>query len=337
VPFRQEFQIPTRRFNISPRFDYQINTNNTLVARYNFSKNSLNNQGIGDTSLESRAFSTKNTNHDIQLTETAIINPKTINETRFRYEIENRDQEGDNSIPTINVSAAFTGGGSQIGLSFNRVRNWELQNYTTTTLGRARSIQSSSVRVCAELVSKIAPKTISAGHLLFQARRRFVIPDRPNCLPDETGCIVASAITPLDQFRGNILGNTDARFNPTQFRITTGDPLAEVSRFDFGGFVTDDWRISPKLTLGFGLRYENQTNINDKLNFAPRFNFAYSPGAGGARAPKTVFRGGAGIFTNALVKTLLCKPYVSTVSDNWIWSSAPTTLTLCVARQLSRF
>jgi len=37
VPFRQEFQIPSRRFSFSPRFDYQINTNNTLVARYNFS------------------------------------------------------------------------------------------------------------------------------------------------------------------------------------------------------------------------------------------------------------------------------------------------------------
>ena len=72
--------------------------------------------------------------------------------------------------------------------------------------------------------------------------------------------------------------------------------MADVSRFDFGGFITDDWRINPQLTLGFGLRYENQTNISDHLNFAPRFNFAYSPGAGGARQPKTVFRGGVGIF-----------------------------------------
>jgi hypothetical protein len=53
----------------------------------------------------------------------------------FQYEIERREQTGDNSIPTINVPAAFTGGGSQIGLSFNRSNSWELQNYTTTALG----------------------------------------------------------------------------------------------------------------------------------------------------------------------------------------------------------
>jgi uncharacterized membrane protein YgcG len=296
VPFRQEFQKPNRRFNISPRFDYQINTNNTLVVRYNFSKNSLDNEGIGDTSLESRAYTVNNTNHDIQLTETAIINPKTINETRFRYEIENRDQEGDNSIPTINVSAAFTGGGAQIGLSYNRARNWELQNYTTTTLGASsqHSVKF-GVRMRGTRIENRSENNFG-GSFTFPGAAAVRNPDRPNCLPDEAGCIISSAITPLDQFRGNVLGNTDARFNPTQFRITTGNPLADVSRFDFGGFVTDDWRVSQKLTLGFGLRYENQTNISDKLNFAPRFNFAYSPGAGGARAPKTVFRGGAGIF-----------------------------------------
>ena len=48
VPFRQEFTVPNRRFSISPRFDYQLNENNTLVARYSFTRNTSENQGIGD-------------------------------------------------------------------------------------------------------------------------------------------------------------------------------------------------------------------------------------------------------------------------------------------------
>ncbi|MBN8129419.1 TonB-dependent receptor, partial [Vibrio vulnificus] len=59
---------------------------------------------------------------------------------------------------------------------------------------------------------------------------------------------------------------------PTQFRITVGNPLQSVSRTDFGLFVTDDWRIAPSFTLSLGLRYENQTNISDNFNFAPRIS-----------------------------------------------------------------
>ncbi|HEX6280581.1 MAG TPA: hypothetical protein VFZ49_11280, partial [Pyrinomonadaceae bacterium] len=63
-------------------------------------------------------------------------------------------------------------------------------------------------------------------------------------------------------------------------------------------FVQDDWRVNPKLTISFGLRYETQTNISSHGDFAPRFAVAYAPGAGPDRSPKTVFRGGIGIFYN---------------------------------------
>jgi hypothetical protein len=295
VSFREEFGLPTRRFSMSPRVDYQINTNNTLIARYNFSKSSNENQGIGDTRLPSLAYETKSTSHDIQITETAILNPKTINETRFRYERDTRDQQGDNSIPTINVSSAFTSGGSQIGLSFNDITNWELQNYTTTTLG-ANSQHSLKFGARLRGISiKDRSENNFGGQFVFPG---FFAANSPYDLNGD------GIVSPIEQYRAKVLGNNDPALNPTQFNITTGDPLADVSRLDFGGFVTDDWRISPKLTLGLGLRYENQTNINDKMNFAPRFSFAYSPAAGGATAPKTVFRGGVGIFYDRFSENL---------------------------------
>ncbi|HEX6126740.1 MAG TPA: carboxypeptidase regulatory-like domain-containing protein [Pyrinomonadaceae bacterium] len=275
VPFQQEFQIPNRRFSFSPRFDFAINDKNTLVARYSFSRSSVENQGIGNFSLPSRAYNTENVEHEIRLTETMIINPTTINETRFEYDWEKREQVGDNSVPTINVSDAFTGGGSQIGLSFNQENTWELQNYTTTSVGKN-----------------------SAHALKFGVRlRRISLTDRSESNFGGTFFFPgAPGLTPLDQYRGRLLGNPDPAYFPTQFRITVGDPEQDVSRTDLGLFVTDDWRVNPGLTLSFGLRYENQTNVTDNLNFAPRFSFAWSPGAGGARAPKTVFRGGFGVF-----------------------------------------
>src|SRR4051812_1280663 len=120
ITFNQEVLVPSRRFSFSPRVDYAINDKNTLVARYEYSNSSLDNQGVGDISLPSRAYTQDVIQHEVRLTETMIVNPKTVNETRFSFEFNKRQQNGDNSIPTISVSSSFTGGGSQIGDSFNK-------------------------------------------------------------------------------------------------------------------------------------------------------------------------------------------------------------------------
>ncbi|CAN5672074.1 hypothetical protein BH20ACI4_BH20ACI4_21040 [soil metagenome] len=287
VPFNQEFTVPTRRLDISPRFDYAINDKNTLVARYSFEQSTRQNQGIGGFSLPTRAFNSESTEHEIQLTETMIINPKTVNETRFSYEYERSQQTGDNSIPTINVSSAFTGGGAQIGNNFDLNKNWELQNYTTTSFG---ANNQHAVKFGVRLRGvKLTDRSESnyGGTFVFNG---FVAENNPYDLDGD------GRVSSIEQYRANLLGDPSPLYFPSQFSITTGDPLSSVSQTDVGLFVTDDWRFSQKLTLSFGLRYENQTNLSDNFNFAPRFGFAFSPGAGGARAPKTVIRGGFGLF-----------------------------------------
>src|SRR5688572_30813491 len=68
VDFNATAPIPSRRTSFSPRIDYQINQNHTLVARYNYTKNTRI-TGVGGYSLPSRAYDTENSEQSIQFTE----------------------------------------------------------------------------------------------------------------------------------------------------------------------------------------------------------------------------------------------------------------------------
>jgi hypothetical protein len=288
VSYNKDITVPNRRFSISPRIDFTLNDKNTVQTRYSFTRSTSDFQGIGGFSLESRGTSSSSTQHSFNITESMIVNPKTVNETRFQFEWNKRESIGDNSIPTINVANAFTGGGSQIGDNFTTSRRWELQNYTTTSFGKAgEHAVKFGIRVRGINITDQSESNYG-GTFTFSG---FV---NDNGTPtDTTDDFFVSSI---EQFRQKVLGNPDPRYNPNQFTITTGNPLAGVTQVDYGPFITDDWRIRPDFTLSLGLRYENQTNIKDNFNFAPRLGFAWAPGTGGPKPPKTVFRGGFGVF-----------------------------------------
>ncbi|HLL70048.1 MAG TPA: carboxypeptidase regulatory-like domain-containing protein [Pyrinomonadaceae bacterium] len=268
--------VPQRRLSFSPRVDYQLNPKNTLVARYRYSRGNTSNLGAEEFALDvdpffgvDRTFTRNNSNHTFQLTETAILSPTVINETRFQFERESGASSGDISFPVISVRDAFTGGGSNAGLAENTGTRYELQNYTSFTLG-LHSLKA-GVRIRSINITDISQQGFN-GSYVFAG-----LPGLPS----------------IDQFRLFQLGTPGIL--PTQLRVNGGNSEATVSQVDFGAFIQDDWRVRRDFTLSAGLRYERQTNISSNLNFAPRLAFAYSPGAG-ARQPKTVIRGGFGIF-----------------------------------------
>ena len=141
-------------------------------------------------------------------------------------------------------------------------------------------------------------------------------------------CFGGADSSPLEDFiaglpRGAVSGKTGGR-------IFVGDSHRDVTIKSFGAFFQDDWRLSPRLTLNVGLRYDLNTVIKEKSdrlsnfnpldssgnfsptgaigiqqvghgisapyngdhnNFAPRFGISYDPWGHG----KTVIRAGGGI------------------------------------------
>ena len=306
--FNVALLTPQRFFSFSPRFDYQINQGNTLIMRYSYTRTNADNVGASDFSLPERAFSRSNTFQTFQVTETNIINPTLMNETRFQYQRNRGQQDGNNAIPTIIVQDAFIAGGSQVGLAHNDEDRWELQNYSTWTAGR--HILRFGARLRGVHITDFSPQNFG-GTFTFSGGDAPQLDANNQIVRDTNNNPVLVPITSLERYRRTLLfqGNPDMRLlggGVTQFSLAGGNPEASVSQVDLGAFVQDEWRIRPNLTFTMGFRYERQTNISSNYNFAPRLFFAWAPGGtsvgGGPGAPasssspKMVIRGGMGMF-----------------------------------------
>lgn len=295
LAFRESVVTPQLRLNISPRFDYQLNDKNTLVARYHYSPIRNDNRGVGEFSLLSRAYDARDTEHTLQLTETAILSAKSVNETRFQMQRSSMRQYGDNSLAAINVLDAFSGGGAQVGLTNQQQTRLEVQNLTTFLQGR-HSVKF-GVRLRSSFLDDESPNNFG-GTFTFAGG---LAPVLDGLTP--TGEL--ASITSLERYRRTLLfqqmGYTAAQIRAlgggaTQFTINGGNPLTDVRQTDVGLFLTEDWRVKPTLTLSAGVRWEDQNNISNHNNFAPRLGLAWAIDGGANRQAKTVLRLGAGMF-----------------------------------------
>ncbi len=138
TPINTAVVTPQTNRTISPRIDYQLNANNTLTARVEERTSSFDDAGLGGYRLpapySTLAYNTSGDAQNVMVTETAILNPKAENETRFQY-TRSWTQSMGNELPQINVANSFISGGNGVGNTFDRSHHFELQNYTSLTRG----------------------------------------------------------------------------------------------------------------------------------------------------------------------------------------------------------
>ncbi|HSU19550.1 MAG TPA: TonB-dependent receptor [Acidobacteriaceae bacterium] len=112
-----------------------------------------------------------------------------------------------------------------------------------------------------------------------------------------------------------------------------GNPLFDITTTDYGYFVQDDWKVTPRLTVELGVRYDYEQVPNpgstltqasgsytpfpgvtnrpsDKNNFGPRLGFAYDVFGHG----QTVLRGGWGLYYGRVLNGTVENIYLNTGS-----------------------
>jgi hypothetical protein len=107
-----------------------------------------------------------------------------------------------------------------------------------------------------------------------------------------------------------------------------GNAAALIATDEYAGFLTDDWRINPRLTLTLGVRYEYQYipasptpnpalpqtfgHPDDRDNVGPRVGFSYNVYGTG----KTILRGGYGIYYGLVPNANILQTYLESGGPN---------------------
>ncbi|MEN6532545.1 MAG: carboxypeptidase regulatory-like domain-containing protein [Bryobacteraceae bacterium] len=280
VSYTNTLVNPQKNSHFNGRYDYQLSPNHTLVARYSFMSRETDNEGVDEFSLPSRAYDSTSKFHTIQATETSVWNTHAVTETRFQFTRQRSEQSVLGNTVAITVPEAFTSGSASVGNSYSTANGFELYNSTSLNLGK---------------------------HMVKIGGRLKGGSDTDYSLSNYNGRYTFDS---LAAYRTTLLGLQNGWSSATiralgggasQFSINGGEPLADISQVDAGLFVQDDWRLRPNFSINLGLRYEDQSNISDHKDLAPRVGFAW--GLGGKQS-RTVLRGGAGIFYDRVDESL---------------------------------
>jgi Carboxypeptidase regulatory-like domain len=264
------------------RFDQNIGPNNSFFFRYSISTNDDTTGGPNGTGIYNQTIAAT-ANHAYQISYTRVFSPNIVNQATYGYV-----HAGFNTVaPTINSSdlAAFgvQGGfaeqsseiplvvwsGSSGGLS-EFGTNYNLPTIDTTNYWNGSDTLNVNLR----------NHSLDIGFSLLSWNHNY---GKGATLGGWTFDGVYSG----DPFTDFLLGN------PQQISIDVPSPLAPTAasavfnfpQYTWSTFVQDRWKVSPRLTLDLGLRYEFYLPAREADNRYMWFNPNF-PGGGECTANK---------------------------------------------------
>lgn len=273
--------FPQTRYEINPRLDLSLGQKNVLTARYHLVRSNATNDGIGNLALPSTGDNTTELSNILQMSDAETFSTHFISETRFEYEREHTATTALSAAPALNVAGSFTGGGSAAQNETDHLDHIELQSYNSLQL------KKNFIRFGGRLrTNREAQDTGNNTNGAFTY----------SALCDGVGNDATALCSSTSSTTGTSADHSYQTGTPSQFTFTTvnnhkiGDTEA-----DLGLYAETDWKATNNMTVSYGIRYETQNHLADHHDIAPRVAVSYGLFTGKG-APKTVLRGGFGMF-----------------------------------------
>jgi hypothetical protein len=278
APFVSSVSTPSKNTSITARVDHQFGPMHKASIVYQAGR-FINLRQFGGGNRLAESLQGRRRNSDaLSFSDTFVFSERVVNQLRFQYSRLAPAFEARGGISPVVLIALK----DSLPAEDPERRSGTLVAGSSTSGGSDRREERAQLQ---DVLSLIAGNhSIKLGADIHRVRSTFID------LSDLSGTFnFASA--------ADFLANVPSRFRQNFQSSSTQKNLYA------GVFLQDEWQVSPKLLLSYGLRYEHETILHDVNNVGPRFSLAYSPLDSG----KLALRFGSGIFFN--------RPLLRTIDD----------------------
>jgi outer membrane receptor protein involved in Fe transport len=288
LPKLNTYSIARNQDVFLAKVDIALNKNNQLAIRFNNQTfTGKNNENGGSLSAEEHSGDSLVRSNTLSGTLASTISPHVVNEFRFQFARDKEPGEANSADP----EAVIDTGNGNLNIGRNNFSPRE------TTVKRVQFVDA---------LSYVRGRSNYKVGLDFNFDRVF------NFFPGLFSGSYTFGRTGTVSGYQNFLNKTPTAYTQNFAGAGTSGGTTHPNSNDYAAFAQDDLRLTPKLTLNLGVRYDNEVFAcppvrnpdpvllgagfdtghcpRDNNNFAPRLGFSYG------FDEKTVVRGGYGIF-----------------------------------------
>jgi len=233
-PVDKTFFNPSTYDTLGISNNWYFSQTHTLNYNFNLNRETNQNQGIGNFTLEDRAFDSSSRNWNFQIADNKTISPKLNNTLQFRVNQNTSRARPHTHAIAINVLDAFNSGGAQ-NRSDGRNTNFNINDRLGWSPHPKLNFQFS----------------LNLNHQSTYNRT-------------ENNYLGTFTFSSLEDYEAG---------RALTFTQTSGNPVASFGQSDANVAVNMTYRISPTMSYSVGAQYAIQTHLKDYNNISPTMQY----------------------------------------------------------------